>query len=272
MPIPEADARLLRSGDRFLIAFPRSGSRWLFKLITHALSRSVGVAIGDLWDPTGLDDGPAAGRPALASGPPAVCDLYARGVDRSFKQAHGVPSIFRAHDLTQFLPLRGAPIVYLFRDPADALSSWLQFQRVEDPSAASLDAAEFSSEQLTHWMRQMELALAEAEARPERLLLRRYESVLLEPAVELRRALDFFGVVCPDEHIEDAGRRLGPYLDELNAHRARQTWAAGLGPRGRPGRAAIELEAHVRETIERRAGPLYEQACKAAEKLTPASR
>ena len=261
MPIPDEVARLLRPDDRFIAAFPRSGSRWLAKLISHALTRSRGLEPYDFWDATRFDDAPSDDGELRLPDRQFVFDLYVRGVDR-WQEAHGTPAIFRIHDLTQILRLPDARIVFVFRSPEDALSSWLTYARSRRSDKRS--ARDFCREYVPHWKSQAQIAHAHAQRHPNRICFCRYESLVQKPKLELGRALRFFDVECSDEAQEHAGRCFIRYIEELNANRAQQPWAAGLGARGRPGRAAIELDAETRLLIEQQTCDLYEQACQAA--------
>lgn len=262
MPITAEVARLLRPDDRFISAFPRSGSRWLANLISHAVSRSLDLEVGGLWDATNFDDGPFASGSKLARVSRVVADLHMPRLDRDWYEAQGASVLLRIHDLTQIQLLPDARIVYVFRAPEDALSSWLHYERIRNGDNSS--ARGFCRKYLPHWKSQVQLALSDAKRRPSRIRFCRYESLVQEPELELGRALRFLDIKCSDEVQKDAGRCFKRYVEELNANRAQQPWAAGLGARGRPGRAAIELDAEIRLLIEQQARDLYEQACRAA--------
>jgi hypothetical protein len=158
----------LRPDDQFLVSYPRSGNRWVRHLLRDVI---------------------ALGRPDLP--PPEklgmlIPDLHVNEMDHLARMDFGMSTqIFKSHNLPD---LRGRRIVYLFREPADALVSYFHFhvrEKIEPELVAQWPDA-FCRAMLPGWCEHVQMALDEYAdeyaVTPSRVLLVSYEILLRDGA------------------------------------------------------------------------------------------
>ena len=115
MPIAPEVLADLRDGDRFLVSFPRSGNTWL----RHLLQELIILRRPDQPRPIDLE----TLQPSVHRG----------AIDRPATAAFNLPwRLLKSHNIRD---LRGHQIIYLFRQPADALVFTVSPPHAERPDA-----------------------------------------------------------------------------------------------------------------------------------------
>jgi hypothetical protein len=250
MVIDESWQGAFRAEDQFVVSFPRSGNTWLLHLLRELITmrRPEHAAPENM-----LSLLPAVHKPAAAA---------------PLHEAFGLPGrIFKSHNIAGLL---GRRMVYLLREPADALVSYYHFaqRRVALGDAAALPCTpdEFCRKLLPEWCEHLELALSQRHQFPAFTHFTTYESLQREPAGTLGRIVDFLGIASTPAQIAAAIERCS--FTRLKSRERALDTAAPEKPffrKGRVGAGAEELQAGPLQEIQQRAGPLYARACEIAD-------
>ena len=249
MPISPEVLADLRESDRFIVSFPRSGNTWL----RHLLQELIIASRPDCPRPESLE---------------VLQATVHRGVlERPAAASFGLPwRLLKSHNIRD---LRGHRMVYLFREPADAIVSYYHL-RIRKGGAPSLNLGQFCGEMLGEWCAHVRLGLEQAATFPERTLFVAYEQMKSAPTDTLRRVVDFLGWDAGAEQISTAVETCS--FDRLRAREQRrkpQIAEKEFFRKGRVGGGAEELGPELLAHIEAGAGPLYERAWACAEAAAP---
>lgn len=249
MVIDESWRDGFRAEDQFVVSFPRSGNTWLLHLLRELITMR---------------------RPELAA-PENMLSLlptvHRPAAPEPQHEAFGLPGrIFKSHNIAGLL---GRRMVYLFRDPADALVSFYHFEqrRVALDGAAPMASTpdEFCRRLMADWCEHLRLALAQRADFPGRTHFTTYEALQGDPASTLRRIADFLGIASTEGQLATAIERCS--FTRLKAREQELDAAAPGQPffrRGRVGSGSEELQAATVAEIRRIGGPLYASARGAA--------
>ncbi|KAL6616689.1 hypothetical protein ACP70R_038959 [Stipagrostis hirtigluma subsp. patula] len=217
--VPLLHARLQPRPDDVLIAsFPKSGTTWLIALAFAALNRS--------------EHSPLAGDHPLRHCNPHDCVRFldtelafaknTADMDTLMDELEALPSprLLATHLPHSLLPERvmdesfGCRIVYICRDPKDALVSLWHFTKKAAP-AAVVDAQSFTFQEMfelfcegrcpngPQWHHVLQY-WQESVRRPDKVMFLRYEEMLREPERNLKKLAKFMGCEFSDEE-EEAG-------------------------------------------------------------------
>lgn len=232
----------LRPDDQFLVSYPRSGNTWVRHLLREVI---------------------VLGRPDLP--PPEklwmlIPDLHQHEMEHPARTAFGMPTrIFKSHNLRD---LRGRRIVYIFRDPADALTSYFHFHVREkmEPELVAQGPDAFCRAMLPGWCEHVRMALDELAAAPSRMLLVSYEMLLHEGVQTLGVITRFLGVRTDEALLAAAVER--SKFENLRAKEEQhpQNPEEFFFRKGRAGTGREELTAKTQGAIARAAQPLYDRA------------
>ena len=240
----------LRESDRFIVSFPRSGNTWL----RHLLQEVIIASRPDCPRPESLE---------------ALQATVHRGtLERPAAASFGMPwRLLKSHNIRD---LRGHQMVYLFREPADAIVSYYHLRIRKGHAPASLSLGQFCGEMLGEWCEHVRLGLQQAATFPERTLFVAYEQMKSAPADTLKRVVDFVGWDAGAEQIIAAVEACS--FDRLRAREVRrkpQIAEKEFFRKGRVGGGAEELGPDLLAHIGNAAGPLYESAWACAEAAAP---
>ncbi|CAL4945566.1 unnamed protein product [Urochloa decumbens] len=202
-----------RPTDVFMASFPRSGATWLKSLAFATLNRRTHP--------------PLAGDHPLRRRSPhdwvRFLEIALNTSGGEFFEALPSPRVLATHLPYTLLPGRitgnsnggsaaGCRIVYVCRDPKDALVSYWLFTRKASPDLG-VDAGSFTIHEAfdlfcegrcacgPQWQHALEY-WEESVRRPDRVLFLRYEEMLLEPKSHLRKLAKFMGCDFSDEEEE----------------------------------------------------------------------
>jgi len=233
----------VRTGDCFVTSFPRSGNTWMRYMLFHAL-------YGDhQWDLTQIER-----RMPIVDRPDIRRSIKAMG-DQPFR-------LFKSHEPFRHYFLTGKT-AYLVRDGRDALVSYYHYRLHMNQTRRTM----------SQWVRRSirgrfrygpwhdHVAGWLAHQEHPSVIVVRYEQMVDEPARQLKRVLDHFGLPVSDEQIERAAAEVT--IDHVN--RGFERWASdqarqyngGLGGGSGKGRDQLAAEDHV--FFMRRAGEVMER-------------
>lgn len=236
----------LRESDRFIVSFPRSGNTWL----RHLLQEVIVASRPDCSRPESLE----ALQPTVHRG----------SLERPDATAFALPwRLLKSHNIRD---LRGFRMVYLFREPADAIVSYYHLRARKGNAPASLSLGQFCGATLGDWCEHVRLGLEQRAAFPERTLLVAYEQMKNDPAGTLRSVVDFLGWPAVNAQITIAVEACD--FEQLRAReqqRKPQIAQKQFFRKGRIGGGAEELSPELLSRIERVAGPIYAKARECAE-------
>ncbi|CAL4959476.1 unnamed protein product [Urochloa decumbens] len=224
-----------RPADVFLASFPKSGTTWLKALAFATQKRSTHP--------------PLDGDHPLRHSSPHDC---VRFIEIDFStgdefEALPSPRVLATHLPYTLLPGRitgegsGCRIVYICRDPKDALVSyWLFTKKVA--AALGVDARSFTINEAfelfckgrcpggPQWQHALQY-WKESVRRPDRVLFLRYEEMLLEPERHLKKLAKFMGCEFSDEEEEGVVSAIVELcsLDKLRAMEVNRNGSSNLG-------------------------------------------
>lgn len=244
MPLPAAALKELRDSDRFVVSYPRSGNRWLRVMLHDLLLLS---------------------RPELrarAEGMVLLPDLHQVWPSILDPTEFGLPSrILKSHNLTA---LTGRPMVYLFRQAADALVSHFHFLQGKGEVPRGLDLRAFCLAMLPEWCVHLELALREQARAPEKNCFLSYESMHRQPREVLAAAAQFLGVHASAAQIAQAVEANVFAKDQARMHAQAAHPQSPVLRQGKVGGAFKELPPEVLARITEKSADLYARACAAS--------
>jgi len=219
MPIPEKVYAVLRNDDRFLVSYPRSGSRWMRIIIADLMHCREGIDSSVVYEQQLEIEMEASICPSPNMGTrgvvPCVYEDYAPTADLS--HAGGQP-IWRSHNLSQIITRSKTRIVYLFRSPIFALVSYYYYlQRAKHEAVRDVDINEFCTNRAGDWARQVTDATDFCRAAPDRILLVQYRGDAVFDRQQVRAMLSFLSVDCQWRMIDDAIGRFHTFLQRLNS-------------------------------------------------------
>ena len=237
----------LRPNDQFLVSYPRSGNTWVRHLLREVI---------------------LLGRPALP--PPEklwmlIPDLHVHEMEHPARTVFGMPTrIFKSHNLRD---LRGRRIVYIFREPADALTSYFHFHVREkmEPEWVAQGPDAFCQAMLPGWCEHVRIALDEFVTAPSRMLLVSYEMLLDDGPRALGAITRFLGLMADETMIAAAIER--KKFENLRAEEAEnpQNPEEFFFRKGRAGAGREELTTETQRAIAAVAKPFYDRARGVAE-------
>ena len=242
MPIPAAHLNALQPSDQFLISYPRSGNTWMRNLLKDVIILS-------------RPDLPQDVHPDHL-----LPDIHQGGPAHPAQQQFGMQSrILKSHNIRDIHSHRA---VYLFRTAADSLLSYYHFGilRRQPWFIEGETADDFCRRFLPTWDVHMRIALEMHIASPARVLFVSYERLLADGLHELRRVVDFYGLIATDETLTAATERNS--FEKLRAReQQRVPDAKGFFYRkGREGSAREELSAATVEFLENATHAAHAQA------------
>jgi hypothetical protein len=237
----------LRPDDQFLVSYPRSGNTWVRHLLREVI---------------------LLGRPDLP--PPEklwmlIPDLHVHEMEHPARTVFGMPTrIFKSHNLRD---LRGRRIVYIFREPVDALTSYFHFHVREkmEPELVAQGPDAFCQAMLPGWCEHVRMALDEFATAPSRMLLVSYEMLLDDGPRALGAITHFLGLMADEAMLAAAIER--NKFENLRAVEAGnpQNPEEFFFRKGRAGAGREELTTETQRAIAAVAKPFYDRARAVAE-------
>lgn len=252
MAIPAERWESLRPSDQFVVSYPRSGNTWLRYLLREVIV---------LQHPE---------LPAPADLEALLPTVHVAAPDDPAQEAFGLRTrLLKSHNIAD---LSGRRMVYIFREPADALVSFYHHRRRKLARKGveleeTLDG--FCQRRVPVWCEHVRLGLEQHGAFPGDTLLLAYEDLHARTQAALRGVVDFLGLPASDAQLAEAiernrFERLRSKEEQKAAPPASSAPGEFFFRKGRVGGGGEELCAESVRLLERAARPLYRRAAEAA--------
>jgi hypothetical protein len=176
----------VRPDDTFIVSYPRSGNTWTRFLIANLLHANTSITFANI-------EGFIPDAEAQSS--------------RYLKRIHS-PRVIKSH---QYFDHRYRKVIYIVRDPRDVVVSYYNFARkyrsVQDGSSLEGFVSDFvrgrlSSASWGTWSENVGTWTAARQGQTTFLLLR-YEDLIADPTVELKRVAHFLSIDATPERLRD---------------------------------------------------------------------
>jgi hypothetical protein len=258
MPMPEDFCATITPRDRFLVSFPRSGSRWIQLLITDLVNQLhlqtptdiyCRQTYREIWQQDKMPGTKCFTRDDVL--PSATLEGRAT-IQRA---GHSLAPIFRSHNFNQITRRQQHKIVYLFRAPVPAFVSHYHFLSESHHSAVQgvcLD--EFCLTQIEPWCRHLTESIESHQCQAERIQIVRYLDHTPFDVNQLSSIASFLGLYVAPPMIDSAIRHFQRFLRELNEI------SGSNYRRGGNDKALSRLSRSVVKTIERRTRNIFRAA------------
>jgi hypothetical protein len=244
----EENRRGLRLSDVFLSSFPRSGNTWMKLLLADVILQMHGYQ---------TDTKLPIDRHQIIS------DIYKHPL-KEFRPAVKLPfRLIKTHERHENISgkwtwrFRSPRVIYVFRDPADALCSFYHFEKLRDSennnAATSDEIDRFCREHVTEWRCNVESYIRAKRKKPGRVLMVSYESLHEQAVPKLRAAAMFLGIDATEEMCFRA-------VENHRFERQRQIEDKQFFRRGLRGGSKDELLAATIAFIEQECRSTYDRA------------
>lgn len=190
MPISPDKIDGFRSDDYGLVSFPGSGSARLATLVADILQQCAGYS-------TSPGHMPAAPEVVIPN-------LHVQAITPNWLEEHGFQGrIFQAFDIAG---TARQPMIYVFRDPIEALISAYHYYRQDESlrARANMSCDAFCTAQIENYNLHLNAALSMREKAPSKVLLVDHKHFSIQPVSTLQRVLDRLGVQANPPIIERA--------------------------------------------------------------------
>jgi len=265
MPIPDSFWQIAPEADRFLVSYPRSGSRWLRLLLAD-----IAFCLSDL-DPTQLYEGryerETSGSRIASKGynVHGVCpDIYITAQRGQFKyNPKLIPllrPVFRSHSLASLDRRPGCRVVYLFRPPSPMLVSYIHFARSEGYLSNDLAELEpFCMSRVEEWVTHIEHAISHVETAGERACMVRYLDQTPFSIAQLRKVMTVLDIPASDKLIDQALIRLEDMFERMNLSGC---FVYTRGSNQENLQSVPGITASLVEAVHNRTQSVFERACR----------
>lgn len=261
MPLNTAFLERIQPQDRFVLAFPRSGSRWLCYALVDLVNQWQGI---DLTHYYHLHESVATGTPETIpfSGyrfATTIPDVHGTETPPSLLSGLIGVSAYRSHHLTEVLRRSQGRKVYVVRHPAPAIFSYYAFVLAGGWIAPEVTFEEFLSWKLPLWVDHVETMLSYHRTNPGTTLFLAYQDQGPLTQDQIGAAAAALGIPATEGMISQAWHRMRKFLDFLNALPQK------AHTRGTNGAVAAQISPALLGQIEATAGPVLAEALRVAE-------
>lgn len=266
MPLSQGFLDRIKPADRFLLAFPRSGSRWLCYLITDLVNQWQGLDSTYLYRrlKARRGIGPPLREKTGLSVIETVPDAHnTDSVDLSVLDKLSGAAVYRSHHLAEVLRRSEGVKIYIARHPAAVILSYHMVAQELGWVAPGVTLEEFTSWKLEPWVDHVQTMLAYRKLHPSKCLFLTYQDDVPLTAAQLEALAMALEIPFTSEGIRAALVRLLEYLEHLNSD------AQALGLRGSNAKSLAHLPPALLERIDATAAPLLAEVSRAeAEDMT----
>lgn len=268
MPIPKQFWELVPEASRFVVSFPRSGSRWIRLLLTDLVHSYSGLDAGELYEAQLANETKTSG---FSVGPEILgsfcADVYRVAFEKRVSPTAGlapeIPRVWRSHNLDGLRAVPSRRIIYPLRDPLPLLNSYIPFARKTghlgtEPS----ELQDFCISRINEWILHVETALSMREEDPNHFLLIRYGDRLPFSESQLGLMARLLEIPVSESQICDALVRFRRFVHRLNEEknvsdlRARNPGEGQWNP---------DLSEEIIGKIRESSGPMWARALAAAD-------
>lgn len=257
MPLPRGFLQEMGAQDQFVLAFPRSGSRWMVRLLSDLMEAAYGLERGPFYEryleELSRGTGGDTRVPVGFSRTIAIPDAHHQSRQTSALLPLGRAPVFRSHHLAEIIVRANGPIIYLARHPGPTLYSYYHYARGLGHIPATVTLQDFCEGQLPFWKSHVSTMLELHRAEPGRVLFRTYQEPGPFVREQLEAAASHFEVPFKPETVDWAMGRLAAFLPKLNAH------SSTSHARGVNHALMQELPEDLRHWMHSEAGELYEE-------------
>lgn len=261
MPLSPEYLSQIQREDQFLLAFPRSGSRWLRYMLSDVFNQHLGQDPMPLYDAMfarqfGARVPQIKGKVFLSED--VIPDVHTHPYSNCVLPRYGVKPTLRSHHLTEVLQRSQGAMIGVFRSPVLVLGSYYHFARQGKHIGETVSLREFSQWKLPLWMDHLQILLEARRQDPGRFLLMHYTGKMPFGAAEVEAAAQHFGIPCQPGAAEAAMANCLQHLAQVNAH------PSTTFPRGENVQSLALIPDVVRQEIEAATASIYEEAVAAA--------
>lgn len=231
--------------DVFVVTYPRSGTAWILTMILDLMVQLNGIET----------DTKTPALTALRTWPEKT---FSGEIPQELSLPFRLVKSHEAADITQ------NRVVYLFRLPEDALSSYYHFHIKQGGAlrelAESMTPDAFALKFLPEWCEHVQAAIARKQAAPGAIFMAAYERLHEDAATVLTGASAFMDLPVTDRMTKRAASN-----HTFAKSRATEEEIAGEGHKfyyrkGKVGGAHDDFSAETLAEIEKIAHPIYQQA------------
>ncbi len=222
MPIPDRFWEIAPEADRFLVCYPRSGSRWLRLLLSDIAFCLSDLDPGQLYERRYIVETGGAPTHHNMSAMDGFCpDIYTliqeAGVERNPAIKPSLVSVFRSHSLASLDQCPGCRVIYLFRNPTSVLLSYIHFARCTGHLGDDLaDLEPFCIARVEEWVKHVEDAILYMETAGERVCMVRYLDEVPFSVSQVGKIVAILGIPASKILISQALVRFEKLLGRLN--------------------------------------------------------
>lgn len=257
MPLSGTFLGEIEPQDQFLLAFPRSGSRWMIRLLSDLAEIAYGLAPGAFYERTlerlSKNTSSDSKAPFDSSRKAAIPDAHRHPRERSALLALGRTPMFRSHHLAEVMMRARGPVTYIARHPGPTLYSYFHFSRTHGYIGADVTLQEFFAAQLPFWRDHISTMLDFHRNAPGRVLFLTYRDPGPFVKAQLEAAAAHFEMPFKSETVDWALARMAGFLPKLNAH------PSTVHSRGMNHAVLQAIPGELREWIHGETAELYQE-------------
>lgn len=223
MPIPKELFTSLSEEERFIAAYPRSGSRWLRMLLIDVFCQEYSIPASKLYEGRLRRELclPGADAHLATSFSSIIGTVHNRNQPESILPRYGLPPVWRTHHVAKLLDRPWTRFLVSIRDPSAMLLSYDSFA-AKTGHVSTANRSGFLRWSLATWEEHTRSLLDLANRESERILILEYGLGAPDPFnfPQLAAAAAFLGFPEKPSLIDCAMIRLRTFLEELNQHPA----------------------------------------------------
>lgn len=218
MPLPPSFLEGMEDTDRFLLAFPRSGSRWLRIALEDMTWQAPGEAKADYYEKCLLRERCANVLPASPAETQLILipDAHRHPRETSLLLAQKKMPIFRSHHLTQVLQKSSGRVLYVFRAISPMLYSYYHHAKSGGFIPEDLSLEVFCEGRIELWKDHVKTMLEARADEVERVLFVEYLDDGPFTADQLNACARHYDLAVPDSAASGAVERLKSFFTQLN--------------------------------------------------------
>jgi hypothetical protein len=258
MPLPEVFLQQMEPADKFILAFPRSGSRWLMRVLAGIVT---GPRVPD--DESTHWEQPLPGSKTLAQlqRRKSICaDAHSWDPQTSAPGPFGRTQVFRSHHLAEVIVRCSGPVVCLVREAVPTLCSYYHFARQQKIVTEDVTLDAFCETHLPMWKDHVSTMLALWATSPNRVLFITYRDPGPFTKAQMKSCAAHLSIPVGD--VEATDRALDWLAESLAKLNAQPTT---LHPRGANQALKEGFPPDLRQWIESQTQGLFEEVKSAEE-------
>lgn len=260
MPLSQDFLDRIKPADRFLLAFPRSGSRWLCYLITDLVNQWQGLDSTWYyrWRTHSKGGEGETGPKTGLSFAEIVPDVHSPGGQpTSILEKLSGAAVYRSHHLSEVLRRSGGMKLYMVRHPAAAILSYHIVALERGWLVPGVTVEEFTRWKLDLWVDHVQTMLTYRKLHPSKCLFLTYQDDVPLTTAQLEASAMALDIPFTSEGIRAALARLQEHIEHLNSD------AQALGLRGSNEKSLAHLPPALLERIDATVAPLLAEVSRA---------